>query len=379
MADFFDLEPVPPTPDGTFSFHIRCSTVRDGGPSTRHAVTISPDWTIKTPHDLDLERIAVAMGGYLTCVHLADHTIPALRELVQLQARRIVPPMWRESDGRWRLPCDCRPNSYTAASFAADHLRDPTHVARVHNVSAATLGRLLDSIQARWDGRLARLPRRGANLVRELDGIERLWEDGVHPEIVERLHRQLWPHGPAMPTRFYLGAVTARPDLGWLTDTLRAVPDEDVAVWLCWTETELDRRHPDARAAWLRAGVPRQAILGMLRGDYTPAEVARLVARSRRSIPSAASTFAAWAQADCRPSVDDIVLLDELDVDPSYAPSKAAIDWLVTQFGSSVDRTRIGLLLALAGNRRSTLQLLNHGIHDLREAAACIRPEVMSQ
>ena len=89
-SELFLLDPLPPAPDGPLTISIRCSTVRANGPGKRHDITINPDWTITTPHDLDLERIATAMGGYLSCLEFGDHTLPALYELVQLHAPPLI-------------------------------------------------------------------------------------------------------------------------------------------------------------------------------------------------------------------------------------------------------------------------------------------------
>jgi hypothetical protein len=378
VPDVLTLDPVPPGPRGALTVSVHCCTARTGGAGVHHDVTINADWTLTAPHDLDLERIGVAMGGYLSCVELADTVLPALRSLVQLTARRELPEMARESDGRWRLPCPCMPNVHATAAFAADHARDLAHVMQWWNVRRLPLARLFDQVMVARDGTIARCPAGARPLVREFDGVERLWEAGIHPELIARLHALLWPDAPAMPAWFYLGAVMRRPDLDWLAATLRKIPDEDVAVWMCWTETDLDRRHPLARQAWIRAGVPRPAIVGLLDGEYTPADVARLAARSQRTIAGAAVTFAAWAEAGCHPSVDDIVVLDELDVDPLYRPSSGTVSWLHRHSRLGISRTQAALVLAICGNRRSALQLLDHGITDLRTVAAQVRPEVMA-
>ena len=386
--DAFALEPIGPSPDGPLTTAVRCRTARTGGPVNTHEVTISADWSVQTPHDIELERIASAMGGFLSCVDLVDREIPALRELVQLRARRILPQILRNVAGRWSLrtlapDCRCEPFAYASAAEAADHARDPYHVARTHEIVPRRLERLLGAVEDAYGTSRYPPPRDvwdASGAVRERDGLGQLWDAGVHPQLVARLHERLWPGGSPMPVWFYLGATSRQPNLIWLAATLAVVPDEDVAVWACWTEAELDRTHPSARAAWLLAGVPRKAIIGLVNGAYTPADVAQLALLSGRSIPSAACALAAWHRAECRPSPDDIVLLDELDVSPCYEPSIRAIDWLYDRVGtarSAPSRTAVGLMLAVCGTRAAAMLLLGNGICDPRVAARMMRGEPM--
>jgi hypothetical protein len=364
---------------------VRCRTRRTGPGGRNHDVVINPDWSVTGPHDIELERIAVAMGGYLSCVDLVDREIPALRELAQLRARRVLPGVVRNRAGRWTLrsltpECTCVPYGFASAAEAAEHAREPLHVARRFAAVPRLLQRLLEPVEQAYGTAFYRAPHDSSTaraLVREYDGLSQLWEAGIHPELVARLHEVLWPDGPPMPLWFYLGAATRQPDLSWVAATLRAVPDEDVAVWLCWTDTELDRQHPDARTAWLQAGVPRRAIAALAAGNYTPVDVARLAALTRRSIPAAAVTLAGWHKADCQPTPEDIRLLDTLGVDQWYEPSTGAVDWLwdrAARGKHGPTRTEVGLLLAATGTRAAALQLIDRGVRDLAELSRMFDP-----
>jgi len=378
-VDPFTLTPLSPSPRGVLEGTVGCRTARVGGPGRKHLVTIQPDWTVYVPHDIGLERVAMAMGGYLSCVDLVDREMPALRDLLQLRARRVVPSITRGVAGRWtlrELVPDCRCSyGFRTATDAAEHARDPLHVARLHRVAPHRLTRLWSAVEQAY-GRNVCIPPEdawdAAAVVRERDGVGRLWEAGVHPQVVAGLHAALWPGGPAMPVWFYLGAVSRRPDVAWVAETLAAVPDQDVAVWLCWTDTELDRSHPGARAGWLQAGVPRNAITALADGAYTPADVARLAARTHRNVPRAAITLAAWHRARCHPSPEDIALLDQLDADPWHEPSVGAVDWLWDRAGNArtgPTRTELGMLLAVCGTRANAMRMLAKGVRDPRVAA----------
>jgi hypothetical protein len=381
--DLFSLPAITPAPDGPLVARARCRTSRTGGRVTYHGARIAPDWSVTTPHDIALERIAGAMGGYLSCVDLVDAEVPALRELAQLRARRVVPQISRNVAGRWTLgtlpaDCTCVPFGFASAAEAAEHARDPLHIGRLHGVVPRVLLQLLAQVEEAH-GTGFYLPSNHPDaheVVRERDGVAQLWDAGVHPIMVRRLHDALWPGGPALPVLFYLGAVTRRPDLGWIARTLAEVPDEDVAVWLCWTDTELDRRHPDARIGWLRSGVPRRAIAALAEGAYSPVDVAELARGSGRSAASAACAFAGWHRAGCHPSVGDLLVLQTLDVDPWFEPSIGAVDWLwdrVKRSSVALTRTEVALLLAVCGTRAGAMKMVTERIHDPRLAALAMR------
>ncbi len=79
---------------------VPCRTTREPTASVvRHRVTIEPDGSVITPHDLDAERIAVALGGYLTCVDLVDRGVPALHRWVRLVLRQEPVPVVSRDDG----------------------------------------------------------------------------------------------------------------------------------------------------------------------------------------------------------------------------------------------------------------------------------------
>jgi hypothetical protein len=62
-----------PSPDGEpLTLKVRCWTSRSSkAPVSRHPITLDPDWSVTTPHDLESERIASAFGGYLSCADLS--------------------------------------------------------------------------------------------------------------------------------------------------------------------------------------------------------------------------------------------------------------------------------------------------------------------
>lgn len=371
MPEPYALPDLPPSPGGGAELKVGCRTRRTGSARHKHAITISEDWTAHTPHDIELERIAIAMGGYLSCVDLVDHTVPAVRELVQRQGRRIAPQLRRSDGGRWVLPgpalaCGCDEFGFAGVEQAAEHFRSPQHVLCEFAVASGDFAQLAGPVQRGWETLFALPPAHGIDaLVRERRGVEFLWDAGLHPKMISAIHRAVWPDGPPLPAWFYLGAMSRRPNLDWIATTLRTVPDEDIAVWLCWTDAALDRAHPEARTGWLQAGVPRVAIAALAEGAYAPIDVARLSHATGRSIPASATTLAAWHRAGSHPSADDIALLDELGVDRWYEPSTGAVDWLWRRFGRGrLSRTQLALVLAVCGTRAGAVKALTQGVVD---------------
>ena len=57
---------------------VPCRTSAEPGARAKvHAITLEADGSVTTPHDLDNERIAAALGGYLSCLDLVDKAVPA--------------------------------------------------------------------------------------------------------------------------------------------------------------------------------------------------------------------------------------------------------------------------------------------------------------
>lgn len=68
------------------------------------------------------------MGGYLSCVDLVDREAPALRELVQLRARRVWPQLTRNVARRWTLgavPVECSRTAHPGPNPVAVARRFP--------------------------------------------------------------------------------------------------------------------------------------------------------------------------------------------------------------------------------------------------------------
>lgn len=367
------LPPLGPTPDGgRLTVQVRCSTSPDMAGSTTHEVALGADWALATPHDLEAERVAAAFGGYLSCLDLVDSVVPAVREAVQMHARRSVPRLKRAVRGTWRaVPavaercCRAEPS----AAQAAEHLRSTEHVVvragRRARLTTSLLGPVLSAHEREGSFDLgAPDPAVLRRCVYGETGPHEVWQAGLHPQVVAAIHDEVvGADGPPLPVALYLGVVSRRPDLTWMADTVAAAARAvgapltrydapQLAQWLAWTETPLDKRHRQARAAWLATGVPRGDIEQLSAAGYTPADAHALATGTGRSVAGVADLLASWVAAGCRPSVDDLLDLYGSGIPPWHSPSKRLVTRLRSVVGPLAEHyttTELGLMVVLEG------------------------------
>lgn len=266
---------------------ITCRTSSDpSAAGTEHPITLHADGTISTPHDLDAERLAVALGGHLTCVDLVDRTAPVFREWLALRRREVPMPIRSRDQGRrWharqRGPC-CRGGGFETPVAAADHSRSAQHLAAIRGTDPQELRLLVAG---------ARVPEPPRPVGEPWDS---LWACGVAPGLVDDIDEQCGVVEPFEPG-FYLAVLAHRPDRSWLRRMLEAGPVAPAtAEWLAWTFGPADRRHPDRRAEWLQLGIPVRAIVGLMGSGYRPQDVERLAAHWRITHAAAALLLHEW-------------------------------------------------------------------------------------
>ena len=351
---------------------VPCATSDDMASAGSHRIQVAPDWSVTTPHDLDAERVAAGLGGFLSCLHLVDVVVPLVCGLLQMHARRAVPAITRGTHGSWRpasgQAASCC-GSYSSAQAAAEHLRSISHACTRSGANELLTRTLVDGALGAHQGSASLHPQastlaRVAECVLGESGPRAVWEAGLHPSLVAAIHDEVVGHdGPALPEALYLGVVSRRPDLAWLADTVAATaaaldeaPDRsdtpELAEWLAWTQTPLDRRERRARAGWLAIGVPRSWIADLSRAGYTPRDAETLATASGLSQTGVADMLMGWLGAGCQPSPDDLIDLFASGVPPWYRPSRGAVARLRSSLGETTGRattTELGLMLALEG------------------------------
>lgn len=347
-------------PEG-LTIRVNCRTAPRGKP-TVHDVTVDADGRLTTPHDLDLERIGVALGGHLTCVELADHDLPAAWGLLEHTLRTRPADVVNVGTAHWAAlapaaGCGCEEETWPTAAQAAEHLRSLGHWAKAWRSSPARLAATVEALGfAVPAGGTNPLPRSAAEgLLAEPDAADRLWAAGVPFALVPELCRQLSPTGIPIPTHVVVAHLYAPREWAVLE---KFVPHGPVVLaWAAQHRTPRDARRPDERLAWVEAGVPLATIDRVFAGDaYDLVHAKAYASETGVDVPRAATVLGRWQESGTTPAVRDLVELYRHDphaaLDPRCAPAPAAVArtvGLAAKRGLAVDTVTAALALARHG------------------------------
>jgi hypothetical protein len=365
--DFPPPAPLGPHPDGgDLVLSTRCFVDRDHKKGRRHAATLHEDWTITVPHDLEAERVVVALGGYLSCLDLVDRVAPAVEVYLRRNLRADPPQILRTPTMQWQCAVrvkECCPvsRSWPTPQEAAGHWRSSHHVAAELDAPAALLaGFGRDVLRARGVREPVPTPPARHLVGRQVASrkeLHELWEAGLSPELVEALHLSVEADGP-LPLAFYLGAVTKRPNLGWLRDTHHHIPERADLAWLTWTETPADRQDRTLRRSWLRLGVPKKDIARLTSSPYGPDDVRRLAEILGRSGNTAASILTSCIRAKVHPNVVELGETIALsDANPDVL-SLSALNRLEASIELPVTREQAALALITCASAAIALDVI---------------------
>lgn len=333
---------------------VPCRTTREPTASVvRHRVTIEPDGSVVTPHDLDAERIAVALGGYLTCVDLVDRGVPALHRWVRLVLRQEPLPVVSRDDGSSWLPATtgecCNRHGYQRPEVAFAHGRSPGHLSTVFGVDDELLRLLVEA---------ACVPEpRGPREEPEA----RLWQCGLSPELVARIRATVQSVSP-LTASDVLSMLAASRDLSWLEGgavgnqrrlgrLLSRLQGRDAT-------SGRDAVDPELRARWASSTAPRWAVAVLMPAGYRPEDLVLIASSWNVSQTVAATVLASWAgngyrvdpRALCGPGLRHLRM-------PPGAPSPHAVDRLRVALTSSRRPVPSETALALALAEHGTVAL----------------------
>lgn len=353
-----------------------------------HPVTIGPateaggGWQLETGHDLESERIAMALGGgRVRCLDIIEHEIPAIhgywRSLTRDVLAAIKPHFGALKAPLWQVvtpaaECECSSRRWTQPEQAAAHLRDLRHWCKATGAAYPSTGRLLRLLQtatgtASWSEEWA-FAGYSRRVERETDLI-RLWEAGIHPDVVAAVHDGLGLTDP-LNAQAYLHIVTRRLDLEWLRPF---VPGGAQAVtWAASTYKKWDERHPDDRLAWFRAGIHYNVITAVM-GGYSLTDLRTLAEETGMTLNEAGHVMADWRQTSCRPSVTDMVRVFRLVPHGRQAPTPPALKAVLHRTKGSrgeMSTTEVGLVLVAAGTTPGAVALIGRGVRSLDEFEA---------
>lgn len=340
---------------------VSCST-GPGSTPTPHEVTISAEGELTTPHDLELERIGVALGGSLTCVDLADRDLPAAWGFLEHRHRARPADIVNVGTSQWAASapadgCACDHQTWARAELAAEHLRTLVHWAKAHRTTPARVAKALGLFAPTIDVDPANpVPRSaGEGLLAEPDAVPRLWNAGVPFALVRDVCRELSPTGIPIPTHVVIAHLYA--PRAW--DVLeKFVPHGPVVLaWAAQHRTPRDARRPDERLAWVEAGVPLKTIDRIFAGTAYELVHARAYAHETGvALGLAAGVLGRWQESGTTPAVLDLVALYRHDphaaTHPRCAPARAAVErtvGLAARRGVAVDAVTAALALARTG------------------------------
>ena len=202
---------------GPVTFGIDC-TDDAGAVLGAHPITVAPDFRITTGRDHDAERIAAALlGRRLTCDRLESVAACAVRAL-NIERRgfhetlgrpgRDAPPRWMYRPMRYGD--DARPRHVVACEMDAIHDAQ-ARSSSLGDVSALTR-RVVAAVKERFPG-LVRRPRDAEHLARlfaEPDGLDILWDAGIHPDLVPGLWQAIGRPHVVRSVFDYVDAASAR-------------------------------------------------------------------------------------------------------------------------------------------------------------------------
>ena len=379
---------------GALVFLVRCRTSPTAEDARTHPVTIHPDWSVTTPHDLDAERVGMALGGYCSCVELVDVTIPALHCVIDVLTHPVTAEVEPTKYGRWsvsRAHACCRTREFSGIVQAARHLRSATHLVKAVRarrrlpLDEAQFNELL-AVFERSRGSFQQGPRHRAEvLVREPGGLDDLWVCGIRPDEVERFAAVAVGVREPLPVAYYLALVYRSVECEWLGQAVALCPDPDIATWLAWQDAPHDRAPAAEWGGWLALGVPRRALLALLDLGVPVQRAYALATALAVPTPVLARELGTWALAGCTPTLGHFLVLRDHAI-TAASPSTRAIDLLCAEVdatlegrSATVGRTDVAVLLEILGTRRAVLGLIRRGVRQaghLRDVEAvdrCLR------
>ncbi|MEI2715195.1 MAG: hypothetical protein V9G04_18360 [Nocardioides sp.] len=360
--------------DVSFAVDCRTQPRRRGTP---HIVTLTDGWELETGHDLDAERVAVALGSYSTCVQLADHLLPAARDH-WLHVHRLVPPAITRRGNAWVVAqpvpgCSCLVASPTSADRAADHLRGISHWAAVHDVKRVALksvceqiGRVLDDAfsPASWaDHHYA-----GRRLT-DPAGVRTLWEAGIPPKVILAVTDMIAPHGEPMDARLVREVALHRIGAQWLAHFEAGGPA--LLNWALTTYCPRDVEEPACRFDWLALGLHPFDVTTLMSSTWRPEEIHEIAHDADVPPRRAGEAAAAWWRLEIQPEAYDLMRLLRAGVPtkPNFGREHVIrLRSAVSHVPDPPEFTATALILQASGTLTTAETLINFGVRTVDAA-----------
>ena len=340
---------------------VECTTSPEAKFGLVHPVTVQHDWTVSTPHDLDAERLGVALGGYSSCARLADAAVPACRHIMSVLSQTTA--LERDDAGGW-LNTSANgcvgPHRHETLEAALEHEANVTHVARLYSIRAHLFEPMLMAIQAAWVSSADPALVSGGRA-----GYERLWRFAVHPHLAQRWARRLprntWP----LPTRAITAGVHSNANQDLARTLIEIFPTPDFAEWVA-NQANQGPLPEIASLSMLRdAGLDAGTALHALTNGVDPTRITKLADEQNITIGSAARWLAIWGAAGCTPDSAHYQLLRDarlLHVVPKDTQLSDVYIRALAVSQTPLSRADIGVMLALEPNPTKVLAEIQRGI-----------------
>lgn len=366
--------------DDTLYLNIECPRTPDHSSGNKHTVSIhyGADWAVETPHDLQAERIAAALGGYCACLDLIDKTIPAIRANMDHLTRRAEVTMAKNRRGQIHIlrgettrHC-CTGWSFDSVAEASWHLRSAHHISNYNDAPLWQIEKVLKALERKIKPRFEdyndveeRLPKQ--------QRVSQLWGVGIHPKTAREYLALVPAVTEPLPLDYFIGVAYSGLNKDWLREVAAARPNAETATWLAWVPDLTRHAGIPEWKTWLKYGLSTNDTEIALIERIT-SEVVNATAHATGWQPSrAAAALTAWAKAGCSPTIEHIQLLARNGRSHVGVTDRQLNQlWNQTVEDTRIElrelqRTELGVLLALLGHPDAVLTALHHGIYSVHD------------
>jgi hypothetical protein len=361
--------------DAPVTISVQCRAASSAPSDTRHPVTIHEDWSLTTPHDLAAERVGVALGGYSSCVVLADVTLSDLRGPYALAARERRPAL-RPSDRGWSIVAPdrqkgcCPATPFPTARAAAQHVlseRHALHGLRSPHWQASEVMREL-LLQRGAKRAFDRFGIDAQRWVGEVMGMTDIWAAGIHPRDVPALASPAATVGDALPTNYFVNMAYGSADPQWIAEVLPARPDPDTAAWLAGLDAPHRIGTPDEWRKWLGHAIPREEALSAVTMALPESVVAGAADALGVTSARAASVMVSFAKEGL-PLKEEHLLVLGLHGVTAPLPHERTVAQLAERLNhrrkgtrlSHVHPTELSVMLNILGNQQAVARAVGRG------------------
>lgn len=369
---------LPPAPAGQdLTIEIPCTAAPGTKDGLMHPITIHPDWSVTTMHDLVAERVGREFGAWCSCLHFVDRVVPAYRDALGI----ILTPTQLESDGAWWQSSE--PWTPDAGCEASEHQTRNLGRALAHEISpqhhAGRYGAdrwMLEEHDRVVVEQYRSLMKLAGNawaaaadqrvITDAPESVVMLWESGMLSTQIEAIARSLPSAVLPLSPAFYRQAHFEHDDIDWLCQAIGAFPDREIAEWAA----HLDERTGQVDPAmlwrlWELQLSPRLAI-DFIDSRIPIERLADLATRPGISAGTAARFLIDWERVGLRPTDIHYRVLEAhgsaLLARPQASAVEQAVDDARRITGNLPDRTELAVMIALGADLSLIQEALRCGI-----------------